>query len=149
MGATSSGPDDDCEEPRGEHERAGASTGGGVVRLRKRRGAPSAEHCEELSPSEAMIGALDAALLFTASRELLTAGHVRDVFALLDASSPVARDPGPVSDALQRARGALVGHGVVSGTEITDRLLDVRLVARAPGQMAYVSTRDPLGAGAP
>jgi hypothetical protein len=119
------------------------------VRLRKRRGAPSAERCETVSPAEAMIGALDAALRFTTSRELLAASHVRDLFALLDAASPVARDPGPVQDALARAQGAFVGRGVVSGTELTDRLLDVRLVARAPERAVYVSERDPLGAGAP
>jgi hypothetical protein len=103
-----------------------------VRRLHFRRGVESTENCVATPPSEVLISAIDGALTFSASHELLTADQVASVFAMLRISPPVAGDPGVLRDAVEDAAAVFDGRELVSGAELVDRLLDLRLAVRAP-----------------
>ena len=113
---------------------------------RLRRGLPSRERCEAVSPVDAMVAAIDAALRFAGSRKLLARKDVGGVFAMLRVASPVADEPGAVCDALDRAQRSFAGYDVISGTALVDRLLDVRLAVREPLEQSRVVNLEASGA---
>lgn len=112
---------------------------------RLRRGLPARERCEAVSPVDAMVAAIDAALRFAGSRKLLAPKDVGGVFAMLRVASPVADDPGTVCEALNRAQRSVAGDDLVSGKVLVDRLLDVRLAVREPLEQSRVVRLDAAG----
>lgn len=94
------------------------------------------ERCDETSPRDPVVTAIDAALAFASTRELFTGD---DVCSMLDmarlVSAPDAHEPaaGPFGDI-----ASAFGHrSLVASGELVDELLDLRLrVARGGGDVA-------------
>jgi hypothetical protein len=87
----------------------------------------TADEITAAETSDAIIGAVDAALAFTAGRELLPRAHVASVVDML-AAVEVGERCGPIVARGLAALGAWAeAHAVVSAYEVADRLLDLRL----------------------
>jgi hypothetical protein len=93
-----------------------------------------------------MVAAIDAALRFAGSRKVLASTDVGGVFAMLRVASPVAHEPGPVCEALNRAQRSFVDRDVISSTDVADGLLDVRLAVREPLAQLRVASSNATGA---
>ncbi|HEY7135612.1 MAG TPA: hypothetical protein VIB48_11140 [Acidimicrobiia bacterium] len=77
--------------------------------------------------SDAIIGAIDAALAFTAGRELFARVHVASVVDMLEAVEVGERCAPVVASGLAELRAWAESHATVSAYEVADRLLDLRL----------------------
>jgi hypothetical protein len=96
----------------------------------ERRTPPRRESADEITPAEtsdAIIGAIDAALAFTAGRELFSCAHVASVVDMLAAVEVGERCAPVVTRGLEDLRAWADTHAVVSAYDVADRLLDLRL----------------------
>jgi len=87
---------------------------------------------DDVSPCDAMVTAIDAALTFTASRKLLTHEQVASLLDMLRLASLLPEEPGQARDAVEEAVASFAGHLLVSRRQLTDTLLDLRLRLRPP-----------------
>jgi uncharacterized protein (DUF1501 family) len=96
----------------------------------ERRTMPRREPAEDITPADtpdAIIGAIDAALAFTAGRELFSCAHVASVVDMLAAVEVGERCAPIVIRGLEELGAWADTHAVMSAYDVADRLLDLRL----------------------
>lgn len=84
------------------------------------------------SPSDAIVSAIDAAMTFTSTRELLSGAQVASLFDMLLCAAGPHEETRATRDAIEGATGLWAHRRLVSTAELRDRLLDLRLTARPP-----------------
>jgi hypothetical protein len=128
-------PDRPSDSRSGVLEIIGRPTGGEESQVRRRHsryGTDLVTQPDDVSPCDATVTAIDAALTFTASRELLTQKQVTSLFDTLRLASSLSEEAGRTYEAVIEAVASFADRRLVSSTELTDALLDLRLRLRVP-----------------
>ncbi len=97
---------------------------------KRRQKAAAIEQTSLASPSDAIVLAIDAALTFTATREIWSGAQVVSLFDMLLCATRHHQETKTTHDAIEGATSLFAHRRLVSSAELRDRLLDLRLTAR-------------------